>query len=114
MRKVLGFMLMVMISASFLGCVAMTKSMITPNQSAFTSEKIKPGMTKTEFVDKFGKPYKQAFYYQGPVLHETLYYKEISTWYVINTMFNFEDSILVSQVQGDEERGNSGNCCGSN
>ena len=39
------------------------------------------------------------------MLHETLYYKEfMGMWYAVNTIFRFEDSVLVAQEQGDEER----------
>ncbi|SHG16875.1 hypothetical protein SAMN05444405_1294 [Bacteroides luti] len=72
------------------------------------SDKVKPGMSKADFISLFGKPYKTGFYFdKDKVLHEDLYYKEqlyIQTWYMINTVFHFENSILISQEQGDENR----------
>lgn len=77
-----------------------TKSMFV------TSEKIKPGMSKSEVISIFGKPYKSSFYYdKEKQLHEALYYKEhlfIKLWYTVNTIFHFENGILVSQEQGAE------------
>jgi len=72
------------------------------------SDKVKPGMSKADFISLFGKPYKTGFYFdKDKVLHEDLYYKEqlyIQTWYMINTVFHFENSVLISQEQGDENR----------
>lgn len=28
----------------------------------------------------------------------------MGSWYAVNTLFRFEDSVLVAQEQGDEER----------
>jgi len=78
-----------------------TKSMFV------TSDKVKPGMSKAELISIFGKPYKSSFFYdKDKILHEDLYYKEqlyIKTWYMINTIFHFENSKLASQEQGNEE-----------
>ena len=89
-----------------------TKSMFV------TSDKVKSGMNKTELISIFGKPYKSSFFYdKDKILHEDLYYKEqlyIKTWYTINTIFHFENSKLISQEQGDENRtysdSNNSNC----
>ncbi|WP_321436731.1 hypothetical protein [uncultured Bacteroides sp.] len=78
-----------------------TKSMFV------TSDKVKPGMNKAELISIFGKPYKSSFFYdKDKILHEDLYYKEqlyIKGWYMINTIFHFENSKLISQEQGNEE-----------
>lgn len=78
-----------------------TKSMFV------VSDKVKPGMSKAELISIFGKPYKTSFFYdKDKILHEDLFYKEelyIKKWYMINTIFHFENSTLVSQEQGNEE-----------
>lgn len=64
-------------------------------------------MTKEQFVEQFGRPFKESFFRDehGPCCPETLYYKEfMGSWYAVNTLFRFEDSVLVAQEQGDEER----------
>jgi len=107
--------LLLLVSLSLSSCIT-TK---TENKGSFVSkddtksmfvisDKVKPGMSKAELISIFGKPYKSGFYFdKNKVLHEDLYYKEqlfIETWYMINTVFHFENSILVSQEQGDENR----------
>lgn len=105
--------LLLLISVSLSGCVTSrieNKGSFIRNddtKSIFvTSDKIKPGMSKAELISIFGKPYKSAFFYdKDKILHETLYYKEqlyIMTWYSVNTIFHFENSILISQEQGNE------------
>ncbi len=68
-------------------------------------EKIRPGMTRKEFVAKNGEPYKTAFdIEENGILHEILYYKEqLGTWYVINMAFHFRNGKLVAQEQLAEE-----------
>ncbi|BEG98271.1 hypothetical protein [Bacteroides sedimenti] len=105
--------LLLLFSVSLSGCVTSqieNKGSFIRNddtKSIFvTSDKIKPGMSKAELISIFGKPYKSAFFYdKDKILHETLYYKEqlyIMTWYSVNTIFHFENSILISQEQGNE------------
>lgn len=85
-----------------------TKSMFV------TSDKVKFGMNKAELISIFGKPYKSSFFYdKDKILHEDLYYKEqlyIKGWYMINTIFHFENSKLVSQEQGNEESTYNSSC----
>ncbi len=85
-----------------------TKSMFV------TSDKVKLGMNKAELISIFGKPYKSSFFYdKDKILHEDLYYKEqlyIKGWYMINTIFHFENSKLVSQEQGNEESTYNSSC----
>ncbi|NSL85735.1 hypothetical protein [Chitinophaga solisilvae] len=75
--------------------------------SKFTAESLKPGITKEEVVRKFGKPYKESFFYdEQKVLHEKLYYKEThfnSRWYEINNILNFVNARFVSLEQGEEK-----------
>ncbi|MFC6101546.1 hypothetical protein [Olivibacter domesticus] len=65
------------------------------------------GMNKDEFITKFGKPYKEDFFSdENKVLHETLYYNEqiyAGQWYIVNTIFRFENKKLVAQEQGKQE-----------
>ena len=86
------------------GCSAL--SVAPTANSRFTSETVRLGMTKEQFVEQFGRPFKESFFrVEHGVLHETLYYKEfMGSWYAVNTLFRFEDSVLVAQEQGDEER----------
>ena len=86
------------------GCSAL--SVAPTANSRFTSETVRLGMTKEQFVEQFGRPFKESFFRdEHGVLHETLYYKEfMGSWYAVNTLFRFEDSVLVAQEQGDEER----------
>lgn len=80
-----------------------------PKTSAFLIDKnVKPGITKAELIAAHGDPYKQSFFYDDKkVLNEILYYKESlavnQRWYNVNTIFHFENSILISQEQGKEE-----------
>ena len=107
--------LLLLVSLSLSSCITTQ----TENKGSFVSkdytksifvisDKVKPGMSKADFISLFGKPYKTGFYLdKDKVLHEDLYYKEqlyIQTWYMINTVFHFENSILISQEQGDENR----------
>ena len=84
------------------GCSAL--SVAPTANSRFTSETVRLGMTKEQFVEQFGRPFKESFFRdEHGVLHETLYYKEfMGSWYAVNTLFRFEDSVLVAQEQGDD------------
>ena len=75
-------------------------------RSSYRQQTVRLGMTKEQFVEQFGRPFKESFFRdEHGVLHETLYYKEfMGSWYAVNTLFRFEDSVLVAQEQGDEER----------
>lgn len=87
-------------------CGCSVLSVAPTTNSRFTSETVHLGMTKEKFVEQFGQPFKESFFRdENGVLHETLYYKEfMGMWYAVNTIFRFEDSVLVAQEQGDEER----------
>ena len=57
------------------GCSAL--SVAPTANSRFTSETVRLGMTKEQFVEQFGRPFKESFFRdEHGVLHETLYYKE--------------------------------------
>jgi hypothetical protein len=107
--------LLLLVSLSLSSCI----TTMTANKGSFVSkdytksmfvisDKVKPGMSKTDFISIFGKPYKSSFFYdKNKILHEDLYYKEqlyIETTYMVNTIFHFENSVLISQEQGDENR----------
>lgn len=83
------------------GCIAFKAA------TRFSDEKVVPGMTKKEFVAKFGKPYNRSFFTEDGVLYETLFYKEemhTGAWFIVTTAFHFEDSRLVGQEIVNEER----------
>lgn len=68
------------------GCSAL--SVAPTANSRFTSETVRLGMTKEQFVEQFGRPFKESFFRdEHGVLHETLYYKEfMGSWYAVNTL----------------------------
>lgn len=86
------------------GCSAL--SVAPTANSRFTSETVRLGMTKEQFVEQFGRPFKESFFRdEHGVMQEPLSYnKSMPSFYAVNTLFRFEDSVLVGQEQGDEER----------
>lgn len=83
-----------------------TCSCTVQKQSKFTTDRVKPGMTKEAVIALYGKPYKEStFTDSSQVVHENLYYKEhiwSRNWYEINNILHFENAILKSLEQGDE------------
>jgi hypothetical protein len=83
-----------------------TCSCTVQKQSKFTTDRVKPGMTKDAVIALYGKPYKEStFTDSNHVVHENLYYKEhiwMRNWYEINNILHFQNSILQSLEQGDE------------
>ncbi|WP_343691585.1 hypothetical protein [Chitinophaga sp.] len=83
-----------------------TCSCTVQKQSRFTTDRIKPGMTKEAVIALYGKPYKEStFTDSNHVVHEHLYYKEhiwVRNWYEINNILHFQNSVLQSLEQGDE------------
>lgn len=81
--------------------------------SKFSSEEVQLGMTKTEFVKKFGQPYnKEMFLTADNHPMERLFYKEqvySGVWCTIITAFTFSDSRLVEQEFVKDERVNATN-----
>lgn len=86
----------------------------TKTKSIFVDNNIKRGLNINEFISLYEKPYKKSFYLdEDNNLHETLYYKEEvykGQWYIVTTVFQFKNSILISQEQLDEERKYLDNC----
>ena len=83
-------------------CTLLCCSCLTLNGvSKFTSDDVRLGMNKTEFVKKFGQPYnKEMFYTDDHRPMERLFYKEevySREWTTIITAFTFYESKLVEQ-----------------
>lgn len=76
---------------------------------------ILPGITKKEFVRKYGEPFsRNVSYDENHVLHETLFYKEllfINTGVATTTAFHFKDGILINQELVKEEIPSSSCSC---
>lgn len=87
------------------GCSAL--SVAPTANSRFTSETVRLGMTKEQFVEQFGRPFKESFFRDE---HGRVAMKRFTTrnlWdrgMPSTRSFRFEDSVLVAQEQGDEER----------
>ena len=86
----------------FIGCTLLFCSCLTlKGVSKFTTDDIKLGMDKTEFVKKYGQPYnKELFYSDDNRPMERLYYREevySQEWTTIITAFTFYESKLVEQ-----------------
>lgn len=98
MNKITYFFLLTLTLASF-GCAVQ-------RQTKFTSDAIKPGMTKEAVVSRYGKPYKvSSSIDKNHISHEDLYYKEqlyLGRWYEVNSILHFENSLFVSLEQGKE------------
>ena len=64
------------------GCSAL--SVAPTANSRFTSETVRLGMTKEQFVEQFGRPFKESFFRdEHGVCLDIVYYKEIrGSWYV--------------------------------
>ena len=83
-------------------CMLLCCSCLTFKEaSQFTTDDVKLGMDKTEFIKKFGEPYNKEMYYTDdhcPM--ERLFYKEeifSNRWTTVITAFTFCDSKLVEQ-----------------
>ena len=73
-------------------------------QSAFMGDKVRPGLTRKEFISLNGQPYKTSFTFEDGIMRETLFYKErLGTWYILNMAFYFVNDKLVAQKQLGEE-----------
>ena len=83
-------------------CSCYTKKQI----SRFTTGKVELGISKSNFLAKFGQPFSQtqSFTHRNE-LEEKLYYKEKfnlsalykETGFIVTTIFTFQDSKLVKQ-----------------
>ena len=91
-------------------CLVITSCSTTAfiKKSQFNANLESIGMSKTNFILKYGEPYKMSFYYdKNNTLYEELYYKEQifnTVYFTINTVVVFKDSLLISQGQKDEKR----------
>lgn len=76
--------------------------------SKFSSEEIELGMTKDDFIRKYGKPFnKELSYTQDNRAKEDFFYKEElykGSWFIITTAFTFIDGKLTKQEIVNEER----------
>lgn len=79
-----------------------------PRTSNFSLESCQPGLTRTDIVTKFGKPFKQSFFYDASqALIEILQYKEsiynTNRWHELNTTLQFKNERLISFEQAEEK-----------
>jgi hypothetical protein len=100
MNKIkITYLFLLMLTLASFGCSVQ-------RQTKFTSDAIKPGMTKQAVVSKYGKPYKvSSSIDKNQISHEDLYYKEqlyLGRWYEVNSILHFENSLFVSLEQGKE------------
>lgn len=95
-----NYILLFILSVVFISCNVQRASKLT-------SDKLRPGMSKSEVIAACGKPYKEGFdYLENKTLLERLYYKEVifaNKWVEITTILHFEDAKLVSVEQGREK-----------
>ncbi len=79
-------------------------SLFPKTSSDFTPDKVELGMFKIDFLNQFGKPYKQNFFYNDADKYcEVLFYRERvivgNSWMDMDTIFTFVEGKLVSQEQ---------------
>ena len=96
-------------------CSCYTKKQI----SRFTTSKVELGITKSDFLTKFGQPFSQtqSFTLENE-LEEKLYYKEkfnLSALYkeagfIVTTIFTFQNSKLVKQEIKEDKMFEQCNC----
>ena len=83
-------------------CSCYTKKQI----SRFSASKVELGFNKEDLIDKFGEPFSQAVSYNSEnKLEEKLFYKEelhLGVWYIVTTIFTFQDSKLVKQERKED------------
>ena len=96
------------VAALLCGCGTTLKT------SKFVGKEIELGMTKSDFLNEWGKPFSQERSLTPlKEQEEKLYYKEQiykEQWYVVTTVFTFHDSKLVSQEIAKEEPMYSAKC----
>ncbi len=83
-------------------------SLLPKRESKFTPDKVELGMSKSDFLVKFGNPYKQNFFYNEKGEYcEVFFYRETlmvgeafaSEAIDMDTVFTFIEGKLVSQEQ---------------
>lgn len=81
---------------------------VTRQTSKFSVDTIELGITKKDFLDKWGKPFSQdRLLTSSNDLEEKLYYNEkmyIGDWYIVTTAFTFRNSKLIKQEIVKEEK----------
>lgn len=83
-------------------CITSLCSCYTKKQiSQFSKSRVELGFNKEDFINKFGEPFSQVVSYNSEnKLEELLYYKEelhLGMWYIVTSIFTFQDSKLVKQ-----------------
>lgn len=76
-------------------------------RSTFAAETILPGISKSDFIKRYGIPFNSNVSYdEHQVLDETLFYKETlcpGSWVTTTTAFRFKDGKLINkEVVKDE------------
>ena len=103
-------------------CITALCSCYTKKQiSRFTTSKVELGITKSDFLAKFGQPFSQtqSFIHENE-LEEKLYYKEKfnlsalykETGFIVTTIFTFQNSKLVKQEIKEDKMFEQCNCQG--
>lgn len=101
-------------------CITALCSCYTKKQiSRFTTSKVELGITKNDFLTKFGQPFSktQSLTHENE-LEEKLYYKEKfnlsalykETGFIVTTIFTFQDSKLVKQEIKEDKMFEQCNC----
>lgn len=88
-------------------CITSLCSCYTKKQiSQFSANRVEIDLNKEDFITKFGKPFTQTVAYNSEnKLEERLYYKEelhLGVWYIVTSIFTFQDSKLVKQEVKEE------------
>lgn len=96
-------------------CITALCSCYTKKQiSRFSASKAELGFNKQDFINKFGEPFSKAVSYNSESkLEEQLFYKEelhLGTWYIVTTIFTFQDSKLVKQDIKEDRMFKQCNC----
>ncbi|WP_289293509.1 hypothetical protein [Bacteroides sp. 41_26] len=96
-------------------CITSLCSCYTQKQiSRFSANRVELGFNKEDFINKFGKPFSQSVSYNSEnKMEEQLYYKEelyLGMWYIVTSIFTFQDSKLVKQEIKEEKMFERCNC----
>lgn len=82
--------------------------------SRFSVNRVELGFNKEDFVNKFGKPFSQSVSSNSEnKMEEQLYYKEelyLGMWYIVTSIFTFQDSKLVEQEIKEDRMFEQCNC----
>ena len=88
-------------------CITSLCSCYTKKISRFSTNRVELGCNKEDFINKFGKPFSQSVSYNSEnKMKEQLYYKEelyLGMWYIVTSIFTFQDSKLVKQEIKEEK-----------